>query len=359
MLALVRGSRTLRPGHRGFGHLPSVDISPFLGGAGCRQAAAADLDRACREVGFFYLEGHGVPEEEIRQLHSQARDFFALPQTQKEAIAISSAPASGRGYQRVGENVTQGLSDWHEAIDFYAEPKRGSVDFATFEKSPANLEASSIEKIRLFVEGQNQWPAEPREFRQTVERHIGHASRIGDALMEAMCVALSLPESYFRGTTDKSFWNTRVIGYPALPAGHPGLSVGEHTDYGCWTILSQDDTPGALEVRQADGTWGKAEPRAGRFVINLGDMLSVWTKGRYVATPHRVRQTRGNFRTSIAFFHEPNFDALICPLDIDDGPARAGLEGSTAPLDRALRGGSLLYGEHVHAKVSSNFVFAE
>ena len=47
--------------------------------------------------------------------------------------------------------------------------------------------------------------------------------------------------AHFRVLTDHSFWCARVIGYPALSEGKEvGLSCGEHSDYGCWTILSQD-----------------------------------------------------------------------------------------------------------------------
>ena len=66
----------------------------------------------------------------------------------------------------------------------------------------------------------------------------------------------------------------RVIGYPALQREQLNLSCGEHTDYGCWTILAQDETPDALEVQLPTGQWEKVQPRPGAFVVNLGDMLS-------------------------------------------------------------------------------------
>merc|ERR1719401_2919529 len=148
---------------------------------------------------------------------------------------------------------------------------------------------------------------------------------VGGALMDAMALAFDLPEGHFRPLTDRSFWCCRVIGYPPLQQAEEktsvGDSVGEHTDYGCWTILAQDDTPGALEVKLADGSWAKAEPLPGAFVVNLGDMLSVWTRRRFAATAHRVRQTRGRYRTSVAFFYEPNYDAIIRPLPGSSGPA--------------------------------------
>jgi isopenicillin N synthase-like dioxygenase len=41
-------------------HLPVIDIRPLILGAEGRSAVAAQLGRACREYGFFYIVGHGV-----------------------------------------------------------------------------------------------------------------------------------------------------------------------------------------------------------------------------------------------------------------------------------------------------------
>eukprot|EP00435_Cladocopium_sp_Y103_P062260 s92_g23.t2 len=352
-------------------------------------------------VGFFYLEGHGIAPEEIEHLHALAKQFFSLPTavkdsegpavsscflvsplsctvpTSEEEIAMSGAPPlTGRGYQRCG--------------------LPGS--------SPGADRLRWIDQVRRFVQARNLWPSEPPEFRAAAEAYFAKVSEVGNALMRAMAVGLGLPEHFFDSVTDRSFWCVRVIGYPALHRDQLNLSCGEHTDYGCWTILAQDQTPDALEVQLPGGHWEKVQPRPGAFVVNLGDMLSVWTRGRYVATRHRVRQTAGDYRTellppcplgvlnfhmvllwlwlqeyhgcdalgfflsglepartSIAFFYEPNFDAVIRPLDLS--PLPQAIEhrpvASTEPLARGLAGQELIYGEHLFAKVSSNFDFEE
>lgn len=306
----------------------------------------------------------------MQRLHGQARKFFELPQEAKEEIGIARCPAGGRGYQRLGENVTQGRKDWHEAIDFYAELEVADIDLEVLKRSPGASSEADLARMRSFVFGRNQWPNRPAEFRPVVEAHFVRMAHLGSALMEAMTVAFGLPHAHFLPLTDRSFWVARVIGYPPLGDARGegvGLSVGEHTDYGCWTLLAQDDTPGALEVRSADGSWMAVEPRPGTLVVNLGDMLSVWTGRRFKANPHRVRHTApGKLRTSVAFFYEPNFDAAIEPLAID--PAVAGPPGTAAlgtveadmgnpteALTRALNGGGLFYGEHLFDKVSNNF----
>jgi len=292
--------------------------------------------------------------------------FFALPLEEKEKIAWAARPEAGRGYQRLGENVTQGGRDWHEAIDFFASLEEPQIGLDTFSRPPASLQADQLAMLRAFALGQNRWPSQPAKFQASFEQHFSRAADVGRALMQAMGDAFGLRPGFFDSLTDRSYWCARIIGYPPLQdapsGGNVGLSCGEHTDYGCWTLLAQDSTAGALEVQGANSqSWVTVEPVEGAFVVNLGDMLSVWTQRRFVATPHRVRQTRRDrYRTSIAFFFEPNFDAVIDPAAIpalgDRSIARSGESslGSTPPLRRALEGGRMLYGEHLYAKVSSN-----
>lgn len=49
-------------------------------------------------------------------------------------------------------------------------------------------------------------------------------------------------------------------------------------------LISQDETPDALEVQLPDGTWEKVQPRPGAFVVNLGDMLSAWDQNLQLST---------------------------------------------------------------------------
>ena len=54
-----------------------------------------------------------------------------------------------------------------------------------------------------------------------------------------------------------------------------------------------------------DGQWVGVEPVAGAMTINIGDMLQVWTNGRYAAPEHRVRANPAKERFSAPFFYNP------------------------------------------------------
>ncbi|KOM32353.1 hypothetical protein LR48_Vigan01g190900 [Vigna angularis] len=105
------------------------------------------LDKACTEAGFFYVKGHGVPETLLKEVRDVTRGFFELPYEEKAKIQMT--PAAGyRGYQRIGQNVTKGAPDIHEAIDCYREVTKGMYG-----------------DLGKTMEGSNQWfidIAEPR-----------------------------------------------------------------------------------------------------------------------------------------------------------------------------------------------------
>jgi len=175
--------------------------------------------------------------------------------------------------------------------------------------------------------------------------------------MRCTALSLSLPEDYFTSFVTPSFWVCRAIGYPPLKMTaeeQGGISCGEHSDYGCWTFLLTDDTKGALKVLSKDidgedekgeeGKWIDADPVAGAYVVNVGDMLMMWTNGLFKSTIHKVIHLGNNYRVSVPVFFEPSFDAKIAPLEscIQE-------TGGKALYPEQM------YGEYLLGKVLSNF----
>jgi isopenicillin N synthase-like dioxygenase len=196
--------------------LPIIDISPFLDPTSApesRLQTANALDTACREVGFFYLKNHNIPPSELDRILSISRSFFALPRERKEALRLKPAGVEdgdgARGYQTVGENVTQGKRDWHEGLDLY----RPVVEH----RPPYKV-----------VMGVNKWPNE--EFRAVYEAYIAKLLVLGRAVMRAIALGLGEQEDYFDNLVNESFWVMRAIGYPPLQSqADGGISCGEHT----------------------------------------------------------------------------------------------------------------------------------
>ncbi|KAH7928396.1 Clavaminate synthase-like protein [Leucogyrophana mollusca] len=333
--------------------LPIIDIGPYLDRRddAARLVTSEALHDACVNYGFFYLDiSKFVDADEPEELTRLAREFFALPQEEKDKISIRNQDQA-RGYQRLKENVTNGKADNHEGIDFYK-----SVD--------------QPDKTKPLW-GENQWPDVPnfqRKFSQWVEK----MKILGMLVMEAMAVGLGMTTEEWedlRSQVDDSFWVMRIIGYPPLPNDHDGFSCGAHKDYGCLTFLYADPTRSALQVflRQASdstsesddlptengteqGTWINADPIPGCIVCNVGEMWEIWSNGLYKSTLHRVVHRGSNYR--IPFFFEPNFSANVTPL-----PAAFRIQGkdSVEALTDSKTYGPVVYGDFLLQKVSGNF----
>ncbi|XP_011005806.1 PREDICTED: probable 2-oxoglutarate-dependent dioxygenase At3g49630 isoform X2 [Populus euphratica] len=325
-----------------FKSIPIIDISPLV--AKCDDPkrvqdpdvleVVGQLDQACREAGFFYVKGHGIPDSLIKDVKNVTRKFFDLPYEEKLKIKLS-AVAGYRGYQRIGENITKGIPDMHEAIDCYREITPGMY--------------GALGKI---IEGVNQWPHDPPYFRVLMEEYISFCTDLSRKIMRGIALALGGSADEFEGErAGDAFWVLRVIGYPVVSntngqnAPENDIGCGAHTDYGLVTLVNQDDGITALQVRNLSGEWISAPPIPGTFVCNIGDMLKIWSNGMYDSTLHRVINTSPKYRVCVAYFYEPNFDAAVEPLDI--------CKEKTGGIKKF---GKAVYGEHLASKLETNFV---
>ncbi|MCI0391082.1 MAG: hypothetical protein MOB07_20235 [Acidobacteria bacterium] len=145
----------------------------------------------------------------------------------------------------------------------------------------------------------------------------------------------------------------RIFNYPPYdgsPEGEPPWGVGEHTDYGLLTILKQDEA-GGLQVK-SQTRWMDAHPVPGSFVCNIGDMLDRLTGGRYHSTPHRVRNLSNRDRLSFPFFFDPNFNAEVAPIALDESMPDDRDERWDRASVREFRG---RYGDYLLSKVAKVF----
>ena len=282
------------------------------------------LQTTCHLTGFFYLRHPALVSGSLARIFRQAREFFILPFEEKNAIHISRSPHY-RGYSILDEEETRGTPDHKETLDLgmEASPLPAGPDYH-------------------ILQGPNQWPGSIPEFREATTAYLSEVRAVGEQLMRTLAASLSLPEETFARHFDPPYCMLRLIAYPPVSGDVPQQQgIGEHTDFGCLTILAQDDV-GGLEVRNADGSWITAEPKPDCLIVNLGDMLETWTARYFMATPHRVRSPRGDAtRFSIPFFLEPSLDTEVEPLPSDLLPR------FKRETFRDLPSRPILYGRHM------------
>jgi isopenicillin N synthase-like dioxygenase len=286
-----------------------VDISPYVTGGTDEQRArvARQLDRACREVGFIQVVGHGVPPAIIAGLASAMDAFFEQDLDTKKRWVRPAV--ENRGYsppKSESLSYTLGLDPVSRMNDFF-EAFNVGASLADYGGGLALEEHYAP----------NTWPDVP-DFEAKVSAYFAEARRVAHSLQDAFADALGVPRAAFRATSDHAINVLRMNNY-ALPPGEIDLGadlmgMGEHTDFGFVTVLWADQVEG-LQVLGTDGAWHDVLPADGALLVNLGDIAARVTNDQWMSTLHRVKPpvVDGQIkrRRSAAFFHDWNADATI------------------------------------------------
>lgn len=296
--------------------LPVLDLSLLNGTPADAERFRAELLKATHEVGFFYLVGHGIPDEDFDSMIDLAKQFFALPEKDKLAIENTYSPHF-RGYTRIGGELTLGQTDWREQIDIGAERPAVAVGTPGFEDDFWHLE------------GPNLWPSALPELQPATHAWMERLSAISLRLLSEWAQALGSPADVFEpafSTSPSSL--LKIVRYPG--ADDQSQGVGAHKDLGVLTLLYVEEGKDGLQVEK-DGQWIDAPPIPRAFVVNIGELLESATDGYLKATLHRVESPAGGSdRISIPFFYAPALDATIPKLEL---PASLAAEAAGVTRD--------------------------
>lgn len=265
--------------------VPVVDISSPS------STSSAELDRACRDHGFFLLAGHGL-DDLIVKTWDQTRRFFEAPRHLRTAIMRDEQNPLG-WFDR---ELTKRVRDHKEVFDF-VDPSVGDA--------------------------MNRWPDLPG-FRDAMVEHFNAMSDLAQSTLGLLHSALELgPQSRSALTCARPGSTVRLnlytVGDPVPENERGGLAalgevaLGHHTDPGTLTLLLQDDT-GGLQTLSTDDGWIDVPPEPGTIVVNLGDCTQAWTNDRYRAAVHRVTPMTQQRRFSLPYFANPPRESIIEPL---------------------------------------------
>lgn len=305
------------------GEIPVIDIAPLRSGRDPGAVGEA-LRRASAEVGFLYVANHGINEGVFETARRSAMAFFGLPPEQKLKTKVNE---NHRGFIRVGEAfmTEDARRDLKESFVWGLEPTGGwsGLDYP--------------------LPAQNLWPDSPPDFKAALTAFYDQTEACALDLLRGFALAFGLPEEAFIRQRDWPISRAAVTYYPPQPAdlGEAQFGVAPHTDYGCLTVLCQDEV-GGLQVQARDGSWIAAAPIPDTLVINVGDLLARWTNGKLRSTPHRVINASGRERLSLVFAYDPNYET---PID----PALVCGEGE-APLEPPIR-----CGDYIQARMDRSF----
>jgi isopenicillin N synthase-like dioxygenase len=291
-----------------------IDLRPFREGtAAQRRSVAAAFDRAGRESGFFAVTGHGIDEALLDAMLDVTGRYFDQPIEAKLAHVVADR-AANRGYAAEGtEALAYSLGERDLPPDLFEAFNVGRELTAAHLRDPY----FTTHRDRYFAA--NVWPVVPDDLRSTWLAYWDAVEALALEIMAAAAVALDLDADHFVPSLDRSISVMRANHYRRRDGGPPiadgQMRMGAHTDYGSITVLLADAVPG-LQLRDDAGRWHDVLPPEGGFLVNIGDLLGEWSNDRWRSTMHRVVPPPVDVpgprrRRSIAWFQQPNWDAVI------------------------------------------------
>ncbi|CAL4892637.1 unnamed protein product [Urochloa decumbens] len=275
--------------------IPVIDLSPLRTKTGSPDVLASKLREAIQDWGFFVVTGHGVPKETVARAVQGSRAFFALSAEEKEAVRrTEESPMVGYYDAEYNRNVR----DWKEIFEFFpTEPRPvGAADGAQLCK--------------------NKWLCDDDlpDFRDTLLEYAKAMEELAFMLLELISRSLNLSPHRLHGFFTDQTTILRINHYPPCPKPNLTLGSGCHKDCGALTILYQDDVGGLDVRRRSDGEWVRVNPVRDSFVVNIGEIIQVWSNDKYESVEHRALVNSEKERFSIPYFFNPSWSTVVEPL---------------------------------------------
>eukprot|EP01018_Ginkgo_biloba_P032069 Gb_08224 [translate_table: standard] len=262
-------------------HLPLIDLSELQGPQ--RAHVVEAIGRACAEQGFFQVVNHGISTSIVNNMMEVASQFFDLPLEEKRkymSMDMNTPVRYGTSYNQFNDRVLC----WRDFLKHYCHP---------------------LDKMIHL------WPSNPPHYRRVVASYSEEVRLLAINLMRAILESLGLTSKYVENAFKDGSQVMVLNCYPPCPQPDLTLGLSPHSDYGCITVLLQDDV-GGLQV-QHEGQWKTVRPLPNSFVINVGDHLEVLSNGRCKSVIHRAMVNSERSRVSVATLHTLPFEVEISP----------------------------------------------
>ena len=277
--------------------IPKIDISEIEEKEFSR-TLLQDFFSAYNKYGFGYIINHGIEKTLIEQLFQVSKQFHSQPLSEKMRVALDH---NHRGYIAINTST-----DVNSKLADVKKPNQ-SESFMMMREDKSELPD-------VYLTGPNQWP-KLENFKEVLEKYTFNMTKLGRNLMRLALLSSGVKDlSVMQSLDTPTIW-LRLLHYPPISKNSPSDLYGSapHTDFGCLTILAQDEI-GGLQVQTREGEWIDVPKLEGSFVVNVGDMLSRYTNGLLRSTPHRVINKSGKERFSCPFFFDPHTNAVVQPL---------------------------------------------
>ncbi|KAG5040069.1 hypothetical protein JHK82_012208 [Glycine max] len=224
-------------------------IVPLISLSQSHHLLVKEIAEAASEWGFFVITDHGMSQTLIQRLQEVGKEFFALPQEEKEAYANDSSEGKFEGY---GTKMTKNLEEKVEWVDYFfhlmAPPSKVNYDM---------------------------WPKHPSSYREVTQEYNKEMLRVTNKVLELLSEGLGLERKVLKSRLgdEEIELEMKINMYPPCPQPHLALGVEPHTDMSALTILVPNEVPG-LQVWK-ENSWVAVNYLQNALMVHVGDQLEV------------------------------------------------------------------------------------
>jgi len=277
-------------------NIPLINISGLETLVGVqRHDLINSLAQAFHEIGFVAVQGHGIDRSLISEMRLQTKDLFNRPLSEKMTLKVQAD--NYRGFIPLGFFTPNGQQDFADQYEAYKLHSETPID------DPILGECS--------LYGENRWPDNSIELQKAVAAYWQKCEGLSQLLLTAISEHLGLSATHFESAFEKPLNNMTLLHYPPAHGDQGQFGIHPHKDTDVLTILAPDQVGGLFVRHRSTEHWIEVDTPNDALIVNIGDMLEIWSGGYFVSTPHKVINQSENHRYSFPFFAVPRYDTLI------------------------------------------------
>jgi len=281
--------------------IPTIDISPILKNdfnSKKSNNTVNQISRACVDIGFFQVIGHGLSFKDIKKICKVGNKFFNSSKDNKTKLSPKKWNRKNkniyRGYFPNDVNGKEGLDigDYKVTKNYSLKLNNQYIEYLNLNKSFDKKSIKIIEKYfdSIFELSETLFKSIIKIYKKNPKISIKAFSRLK--------TLSTLRFNYYPNQTK-----------PVEISKHDGVALGceTHVDSGIFTVLYQDKKGGLQVQNRKTKKWKDVPFNKKALVVNTGRALEFLSKGKFKATNHRVLWNKSK-RLSIPFFFEPSYD---------------------------------------------------
>ena len=286
--------------------IPTINISSIVknGFENSKSILAINkIKKACINIGFFQITGHGISQKDIKNICKIGNKFFNSSEKNKKKLAPKKWNKKNkntyRGYFPNSVNGKEGL-DLGDPKITPGNLKRYRSPFIEYLDLNRSFDKSSIKGLSNYFD--DIFSLSEILFKGIIKLYKKDNS-ISNIAFSRLKTLSTLRFNYYPNQTK-----------PVEISKQDGVALGceTHVDSGVFTILYQDKKGGLQVQNRKNKKWYDVPFNKNALIVNTGLALEYLSKGKFKATNHRVLWNKTK-RMSVPFFFEPSYDFKMNP----------------------------------------------